>query len=146
MKDQLADFEISKKLKELGFKEQCLFMYNGGFDGKKFDLDIIDLENVDFNKPLEDDDTYTNWATHQISAPYYQQIKKWLWEKYKIVIQVGNVSSHVEGYNEYEFETTIEDGDGQSIDYIDSFDSPITAEIDGIKKTVEYLHKNEKGS
>jgi hypothetical protein len=135
MKEQIADQETSRMLKELLFDAPCIFMYNGGFNGKEFPLDLIDLEGVDFNKPLEKDDTYSNWATHQISAPYWQQVKEWLWEKHGVAFECS-----------YEKEMKkIVCGGWKNNNELTTFKtqskSPIESETKAIQQTIEYLHK-----
>ena len=74
MDKQFATYEISKKLKELGFNEECLGLYwhtsnkphNGTFA-------------LAFNV-LKDTQKYC------IAAPLWQQVIDFLWNKYHIVI------------------------------------------------------------
>ncbi len=130
MKEQFADYETSKMLKELGMEEVCFAS--------------IDSESI--IHPLQIDDYQELLFEQEISAyndkpcvpsPLWQQVKQWLWDKHKIILEVdevenGKIYCSVSKLNEsYLFETEV------------SF-SPITAEIEGIKAAVKYLHPHPK--
>lgn len=140
MKDQYADYETSKKLKELGFDELCHCFYE-------------EDETFKFNNGDEYTDGSTakgNWLANNKTlsddfyvAPTWQQVKQWLWEKHNIRIETPfSVVTHSyyinilkrEGINsEMKF--------GKTIFY--TAENPIAGEIEGIKKAVEYLYKNK---
>lgn len=120
----------SEMMRELKFKEPCFgVIYADGMvmTGNEKWVDIM----------LRKDSTC-------IKAILYQQAEEWLWKKHKITVEVANVSIHSEGYHTWEFETTLNDADGMSIDYLEEFDSPIPANQKGILKAIEYIHKNKK--
>lgn len=83
MEKLFINFEDSKKLKELGFNEDCLFCYRGGSlyssggISRYYDDGNWLFEN---NTGLEGDD----W----IAAPIYTQAVEWLENKYGIFITV----------------------------------------------------------
>lgn len=133
MKDNFADYETSKMLKELGFDEPCLGHY--WTDHREVEVRLYrEHEGIQqSNSKIENNFPPT------FTAPLWQEVEKWLWDKHKIVIQVTDISSRIDGYNEYEFETTIIDEHG-FIDYMASLTSPIDAKINGIKNAVKHLH------
>ena len=72
------------------------------------------------------------------TRPTWQQVKCWLWEKHKLLIKFDDdkddeFSFKVETLREVVF------NEG-------SFDSPITAEVEGLMKAVEYLYKENKSA
>ncbi len=75
MKEQFAQFEIAKKLKELGFDEPCFtFYWNDG----------VIYKNVE---------SPSNHNKHDdISAPLWQQVFEFFRVKYKIWINIEPVS------------------------------------------------------
>lgn len=123
MKEQLfADYETSKMVRDLGFKETCFKMYHHG----EF-LDSYSDTLIDGFK-----DTQPTFR-----CPLWSQIKQWLWEKQhrvRIAVMRESGTYFVAVFKE-----------GMHLCSIDtSFDSPITAETEGIKKAVEYLYTKFK--
>lgn len=112
MNKQFCDYETAKKLKELGLKEKCFGFYAN--KGK--------VHNICDN----------NWHSHRkigekipVTSPLWQQIEEWLWEEHKIYIGLSR------GLDDF-----------WMVKYVDkTFDSPITAKIEGIKAAVKYLTK-----
>lgn len=149
MKDQRADYKTSKMLKELGFDEECF-----GFFVKPFrNDDRIDFlynytkQGILFKHNSDSETKNWNDPNCKCSAPLWQQVKQWLWEKHDIFIEVVDVSTQDEsihsdkmiGIIEFEYAVKIKE------EYIEvnQTDSPITAEIEGIKKAVQYLYETK---
>lgn len=127
MKDQFADYETSKMLKELGFDKPCFAYY----DSRRI-LEIRDYP---------DRESRGNWKIElpPCTAPLWQQVKEWLWIHKAICMHTFSdvrdegtlfICEAVHGY-------------APIIKQIQNTTSPITAEIEGIKKTVEYLHQQK---
>lgn len=121
MKQQFADYETVKRLKELGFDKSCLAFYYDAADGyfsKKFELGSMHKQ---FNG--------------YFLAPLWQQIEEWLFEEHSMAIQMtsecgtygnGECGYYYSCYNGNEFIENV---------------SPITAKMEGIKAAVKHLHE-----
>lgn len=121
MKEQFATHEVSKQLKGLDFDEECLQVYDARMDR------II------------------------LRSPLWSQVKQWLFNKHQIYISAvgmdlskttettGGWYCELHQLGGIKRETYLFDG----IKVCGYFDSPVTAEIEGIKKAVEYLYKNK---
>lgn len=116
--ENVADLTTSKILKELGFDDECENCYN-----KENDLFHL-YHNVN-----SIDKDYT-------SAPLWQQIKKWLWEKHKYFISLTEFGLE----DSVTFFCHIEKIKDEAYDQTQS-ESPIDCEIKAIKRAVEVLHK-----
>ena len=92
MKKQFVTYEISLKLKELGFDEECLAAYEEG------DLNIY----FDINKNID-------WSEYDdcCSAPLWSQCLSWLREKHNIDIIVKPWTGDVKGTKMYTADITI---------------------------------------
>lgn len=125
MKEQFVPYETSKMLKELGFDEPCFGLY--GIHGEF----RYSHEAVQLYRPKNSDLTICT------TAPLWQQVKQWLFDRQsKVRIDVAR------SQGEY-FVGVFKEG--LHLFSIDAqFNSPITAEIEGIKKAVEYLHEKIK--
>jgi hypothetical protein len=84
-----------------------------------------------------------------LSAPTWFEIKQWLWKQKKYNNDEGGIHVETNAYSvapKYKRKwfykivgiTEFISGDG--------FDSPVEAEVEGIKKAVEFLHKQLKPS
>lgn len=127
MKDQFADYETAKMLKELGYPKSQ--------DGKHFGWYRVD-KNI-----LVDRDIPSRMQSHfnTILAPLWKQVKEWLWEqKHRPSIMVYRFGTYYFYY--IEFAVTKEKLPNSK----EKFNSPIEAEIEGIKRAVEYLYKKIK--
>lgn len=129
MKELLADFTTSKMLKELGFDEDCIAFYEE--DGEfKYNNGSKEFNNNYLAKNHKGIDYY--------SAPLLEQVKKWLWIEHRIFTIARPISW---SENKYRFESYREGfGIVCSVDD-EHLDSPLKSEQEGIKKSVEYLHK-----
>ncbi len=124
MKEQFCDYETSKMLKELGFDEPCLAQWNILKD-EKF-LSAFHEGNFRY---------YENSFKANLTAPLWQQAKAWIWDKHKIRITV------IESAISYKFSGVAFTIRGKIIDEEYGEDSPITAEISGIRAAIIHLHK-----
>lgn len=128
MKDEFATFEIAKTLKELGFNEKCLGCY--------YTIPNSELRRLMFHDVEFDCDS-------KIKAPLWQQVEKFLWEKYKAFIEVVDVSTEDEDghLGILEFEMSVKQADG----YLEVItgDCPRNVRIEGITKAVEYLDEEK---
>ena len=82
--EDFVSFKIAKKLKEKGFKEQCLCHYIGE------DL-VYNIESPIANNQLWFcHNQYDNiWHRDNVDAPTISQVLKWLRKEKKISIEVG---------------------------------------------------------
>lgn len=137
MKDQFVTYEIAKKLKELGFNEECLAAYmkspkhlikeQGDFGlrthGNPFGFDIGSV----FNDKLKDQNAAT---------PLWQQAIDWLREKHKIEIAQNPSIRLQKGW--FQFDVT------QSKPHLEDFTSAKTyneARETAILKALELITK-----
>lgn len=74
MKHLFVPYELALKLKEKGFDEKCIAFYNWK---QTFNYMTIGLSNTDALLAL---------AEGTITAPLYQQVIDWFWEKHKISV------------------------------------------------------------
>ncbi len=125
MKNQFIDYTTAKKLEELGFKEKCFNFYEFGTK-----------EHWDYFKP-------TNPVT-SLRAPLWQQVEAWLWDNYKISVLVAWHKGVI--HKPSDFTVVGLSSNSQSLIGVISqtFGSPITAKIEGIKKVIKNLHTNFK--
>ena len=124
MEKQFADYETSRMLKELGFNEECFGYWTAGGSS----VHIKENSYINFER-------HSNSELHVPASPLWQQVEEWLFDKHKIRI---DILSH---------------GDVPNCDFICSvllnesvlvqsvFEHPIKARMDGIRQSVEYLHK-----
>lgn len=128
MKDQIVPYETARMLKELGFDEMCIATYRHDKGHEPTPIRI---------KPDGEKNSY--WEnTHECkiyTAPLWQQVKQWLWDKYKVSMEVTNYVESEQGYKFKIWNTK---------EWLSGFSSPITAENEGIKKAVEHLYKTRK--
>ncbi len=75
LKDLFVPYEIAKKLKEVGYNQQCLAVFQTQESNR---LIIQSFSKLELNS-----------ATHLLSAPTYEQVKLWFIEKYLIFITVN---------------------------------------------------------
>lgn len=76
MKEQFLDYEHSKMLKEIGFDEECLAMYD---DGR---YTLYDPLESGLNKN-------SLFDTRVVCAPLYQQVEQWFLEKFRCHIAMS---------------------------------------------------------
>jgi len=135
MKNLFADYQTSKLLKELGFNEEtnaCYWQKNGNLFIQSY------YANWNANTP-DIPDTETD---EDVSAPLWQQVEEWLWEKHKFYICTVQIPSS-EILNTT-FHSTVETE--SDIIVTCSFDSPITASTEGIKAAVKWLGEQQKNN
>ena len=129
MRNLFCDFPTAKLLKELGFNSQCLKYYEE--KGMMYPANC-------YNSEMADDDC---------TAPLWQQVKEWLWEKHNVCVRVG-LSDEINPDHHYYFIHAT--NKSKTIPFYDFpndrkskpiYESPITTEIEGIKKAVEYLYE-----
>ena len=124
--EQFCNYEISKKLKDLGFNEECFASYN--------------LIDKNFNLY----DTYANWnisfntlSSKYCSAPLWQQVIDWLREKQNIYINVEPITFDDEPT--YVFEI-INLKNGMLLNDINSsFEDPNEAHEQAILKAIDII-------
>jgi hypothetical protein len=112
--NQYCDYPTYKMLMEIGFDVM---------DGEKSQS----IPNAP-DKPIE-------WYL----APTWLVVKEWLWEKNKIHLVSTTAKNNLQFYcYAMKVDTAISSGE---VANSEEFNSPITAEIEGIKKAVEYLYE-----
>ncbi len=114
MKDLFVPYELAVKLKEKGFKEKCIFMYDKlNMLSKDLRTNEQEFYGVNYNSSL-----------YCCSAPFWQQVIDWLREEKNIKV-VENPNGGWEVYCEY---------DGRYI-----LDSSHNELIKGIEKALELI-------
>lgn len=105
MRLPICDFELSKKLKKVGFDQKYNVFDGDNYYNYKGELNGCQVDALKHRK--EDTDKYDN-----ISAPTLALVQMWFMEKYKIqVTPIINIYTDLYGYeiyngsNEDEFET-----------------------------------------
>ena len=78
MKEQFVTYEITLKLKELGFNEECLAAFS---DDEYHDLLHLCENHTEGNFTIES-------SRYRIKAPLWQQVIDWFREKYNIHISL----------------------------------------------------------
>jgi len=89
MKNEFVPYEQALALKELGFDDPCLGLWN--LNNGKYEVDIIGV--CKYSKELK---------YREVLAPLYQQAFRWLREKYDIHYSIDRECSqqdHKWGYN-----------------------------------------------
>jgi len=125
MKEQLLDYEHSMMLKELGMNEETLaYTHYGGGKNAFF----IDHSTEKYNGRKSGD---------FVAHPLWKQAEQWLWENHRFVFDIW-----MKG-NSFYTEARTPENSRDVICQSDYFDSPIAARQDGIKRAIEYLHKNK---
>lgn len=81
---QFTPYNLSLKLKELGFDEECFGFYNNA-DGNVWIKHLI---------PDDIKEIYTG----DISAPLYQQAFRWFREKYNLICKISSLEFAKGGY------------------------------------------------
>jgi len=135
MKNKLVPYDIAKKLKDLGFNEECLAYHlkNGG------------LVAVTQNKPYFVTEVNTNFDNEDCTAPFWEDVIKWFEEKHQLVIVVVPYTAKYRTYKIYRLTEIVEivclfgrdvnlDGD-KSRRYDDNY----TARKDAILKAIEII-------
>lgn len=121
MENNFANYETSKKLKELGFDGKCLAFYSNA------NLIIQECSKKDMQP---------HWEV-TFAAPLWQQVRQWIWDNHKAFIRL---EFDYDGY--YVASFLNEDGDWNFVLNNKKVHDYIEAENDAIKDAVEWLHKN----
>ena len=123
MKD-FVTFEISKKLKEKGFREKCFAIYIPYSRTFKFNEINVDKRPTSYKLNIEEfRECYNYYKENNIDAPTISQVLKWLreekelhieiymyhncylWEIYNTKIYDADFTQKSEKYSEIEYET-----------------------------------------
>lgn len=129
MDKDFTDYETSKMLKELQLTMFATHLWNGDDNPPT----LISMNHKQSDKYI----VKRNWY----SAFRWQEIKEWLWEKHKIGLFVFGDKELTGSY--YNCEGSFHASDSR-IFKTKNFESPIKAEIEGIKSTIKHLHSPEK--
>lgn len=129
MKNQFADYDTSKMLKEIGFDEPINEYYAGTYSYHYFLKNNFNMKGFHF-----DNVELSHLTCEFISAPLWQQVKQWLWEKHDTAIILDSMTEKLWVYKIFKLDKLF-------ICSTHLFDSPITAEIEAIKQAVIHLHK-----
>lgn len=147
MKNQFADYETSKKLKQLGFDEECFKIYCSSSNTGDNEIQLWKTETVFDTKDVSKNSELTN--ENSCTAPLWWQIKEWLWEKYEIRIsyKIGTNgydqdSFHGVSYAKNKDWSLAINSDGMIGCSRGFVDSPNKSEIEAIKETINHLYKN----
>lgn len=133
MKEQFVPYETARMLKGLGFDKNTNAYYPI-IEREKGRL-VIHAQYFDYN----DKTCFSRTYDHRCSAPLWQQVKQWLWEKEKIwVYRMRGDKKNEFTYRIIKDETVLFELNSGIY-----YSSPITAETEGIKKAIEYLHEKK---
>ena len=127
MNKEFIPYEQALELKELGFDEQCLALYD--LDGK------ITIEFVNWDNAINRKDNYL------ISAPLYQQAFRWFREKYNIECYVNCYWSE-EDSSKRAYYANYNYGSDVFFTIDKNFKSNEEAELECLKKLIEIV-KNQ---
>ena len=130
MKREFVPYELALKLKELGFDEPCLFLYNSTDDDPKPFL-ASPPEAMDWNTLYIEK---TN--KHLMSAPTFSQCFRWFREKYDIIHNIDRIFKDEFGY-------IITPGDKQPINAF-NFNSHEEAEIACLEYLIELVESKSE--
>jgi hypothetical protein len=130
MEKEFVSYEIALKLKELGFDEPCITYYYELTSNLRTHL-AIDIHNA-----------WTYSGTNKLGftlTPLYQQVFKWLRNKYAIDFSINTIYSK---YNE----NTIKQYSGVidnktmyiNVGFYDNYEE---AELSGLQKMIEIIEK-----
>ena len=122
-----ADYNTSKLLRELGFDEPCFGVYS---------------LNNEFSYSHDAHQLYRpkNSQLFYSTAPLWQQIESFLWDKYLIQVRETSMEIGSGWYSKFIIcsNSDIQEAfkQGMGMEY---YDSPITSKIEGIKKVIRWL-------
>lgn len=126
MKNKFADHKTSAMLREMGFDELCM----GGYEDETLKASMIrTIKNSDYEN------------REVLCAPLWQETKDWLWEKHEIWIYPIRWISEK---GEFDYRLMEKKEWILTLKPFNSFDSPVIAEVEAIKRVVEYLHQQLK--
>lgn len=101
MQKQFVTYDIAVSLKEKGFKEKCIAWYYNP-KGNDPDLFLVEYNQAEDNNSvfLDPEDKKMkgvgNWKDiceerkYSCSAPLWQQVIEWIWDKYSLNITIKN--------------------------------------------------------
>lgn len=124
MEKEFIPYEQALALKELGFNEPCVNLYNKDTQ----ELMYIPVESVVMIK-ISNHNT-----TNHCSAPLYQQVFRWFRNKHKLS---GEIQSYQFKYSYLIIYDTLGDNTCKKIKY--DFDSYEEAELECLKKLIEIV-------
>lgn len=122
MKEQFADYETSKMLKELGFDELTLAYTHKDGGKEMFSIDHS-VEKYNSKK--------TKWF---IAHPLWQQVEQWLWERYGMYITKIQILDDC-------VDVWIKDKNKEGVQklYVRTFD-PLSAKRQAMTQIVQHIH------
>ena len=85
MKEQFCNYEISLKLKELGFDESCICKYNS--------YGVLKHTIASTNPDIDDEISIFKYDD-RLSAPLYQQIIDYFREEYKLHLSIYRLNDN----------------------------------------------------
>ena len=85
MKEQFCNYEISLKLKELGFDESCICKYNS--------YGVLKHTIASTNPDIDDESSIFKYDD-RLSAPLYQQIIDYFREEYKLHLSIYRLNDN----------------------------------------------------
>jgi hypothetical protein len=119
MEKEFIPYEQALALKELGFDEECFYLY----DSKIFKSQIISSKNSDFK------------YVDVVQAPLYQQAFRWFREKYNLFYPIIQ-----DDIMQYYFSVPNSERLLDTTDYC--YDTYEEAEIECLKKLIELCKNN----
>jgi hypothetical protein len=138
---EFVPYELSLKLKAIGFDEPCLAIYRrGSLYGSGTSVNRY-YEDGDWK--LDKNSDYTGALDQWVAAPTFSQAFRWFREKYKLI----NI---MEYYNEWNYEilrideNISEPQDDLGIDYTYKGGTYEEAKIDCLEKLIEIVESKSK--
>ena len=128
MEKEFIPYSEALALKELGFDEQCLALYD--LDGK-ITIEFVNWKNAKNRK-----------SNYLIATPLYQQAFRWFKEKYKLMSCItpcsdGEYIFTLYDLNKCDLEVFVEDI--EIMESEDSYEFFEDAELEGLKKLIEIV-------
>jgi hypothetical protein len=143
MEEQFVPYEIALKLNEFGFNEKCLASYfvfsdgttiHGNYGKTEPELFIFGIDS------LEDrENKLQMFAYNVVSAPLWQQVRKWLLHKQGI-----NLTVNWTFYDEFHYFSKYTFPDGSYGNTETYCDTPEESEAQGLIKVLELLEERIK--
>jgi len=136
MKSEFVPYDLSLRMKQLGFNEPCFGYYKAEYEDG--------INPLPVNLILEQNKASSN-VFYKTSAPTFQQAFRWFRAKYSICVEIHETTDWEEDNESWSFvifKYRLGDNDGMISSTID-YDTYEDAELDCLKKLIEIV-ENEK--
>ena len=136
MNEDFVPFELAKKLKEKGFREECLSYYTSEYTLYNNTICLTDdkylcLSEIDYEEFLKSNNEETRWE-NICDAPTISQVLKWLREEHVFHVEILRKK-----YNGWEY--FIQLNDASYVYHNNGYESYEAAAIAGIEYVIDNL-------